>query len=84
MAHRVAHEVFEKYHRARLEFATQVADMASKPHYLESLLDEDAIVQLRRLLADKVSTWFQNTHVTLLLCERLVCWVAVVIIVQSY
>jgi hypothetical protein len=56
MAHRVAHACFEKFHRSRLEFVTEVADMASKPHYLESLLDEGAVIQLKRLLHDKVRT----------------------------
>ncbi|KAA0160179.1 hypothetical protein FNF31_04489 [Cafeteria roenbergensis] len=65
MAHRVAHACFERYHRSRLEFVTEVADMASKPHYLESLLDEGAVIQLKRLLHDKLPSVQQTSALAL-------------------
>mgnify|MGYP004158531879 CR=1 FL=1 len=55
MAARVVRNCFDKYQKARLEYVTDICDMAEKPHYLESLLDEGAVVELKKLLHDRVS-----------------------------
>lgn len=55
MAARVVRNSFEKFQKARLAYVTDIADMASKPHYLESLLEEGAVTELKKLLHDRVS-----------------------------
>lgn len=54
MAARVVRNCFDRFQRARMDFVSEVADLAQKPHYLECLLDEGAVVSLKKLLHDKV------------------------------
>lgn len=57
MAARVVRNCFDRFQRARMDFVSEVADLAQKPHYLECLLDEGAVVALKKLLHDKVRRW---------------------------
>lgn len=65
MAHKVVRGCFDKYHRARLEYVSEVADLATKPHYLEALLEEGTVIELKRLLHDRLPT-VQQTAATAL------------------
>ncbi len=51
---KVAHASFEKFQKARLDFATEILDLAGKPFYVDALQSEGAIVQLKPLLRDAV------------------------------
>lgn len=54
MALKVAHASFEKFQKARLDFACEVLDLADKPYYVDALQAEGALVQLLPLLSDTV------------------------------
>ena len=51
---KVAHASFEKFQKARLDFASEVLDLAGKPFYVEALQSEGAVSQLKLLLRDSV------------------------------
>ena len=51
---KVAHASFEKFQKAKLDFATELLDLAGKPFYIDALQSEGAIAQLRPLLKDSV------------------------------
>eukprot|EP01138_Halocafeteria_seosinensis_P011399 gb/GECG01011642.1/.p1 GENE.gb/GECG01011642.1/~~gb/GECG01011642.1/.p1 ORF type:complete len:527 (+),score=70.66 gb/GECG01011642.1/:1-1581(+) len=65
MAARVVRNCFDRFQRARMDFVSEVADLAQKPHYLECLLDEGAVVSLKKLLHDKLPTVQQTAAIAL-------------------
>ncbi len=54
MALKVAHSSFEKFQKARLDFAVEMLDLAEKPFYVDALQQEGVLVQLKPLLSDTV------------------------------
>lgn len=76
MAQKVAHASFEKFAKARLDFASEVLDLADKPFYVEALESEGALVQLRPLLSDTVRP--QCASCTSACSNELVCITPVV------
>lgn len=65
MANKVAHACFEAFHKHRVDFVSEVADMAAKPHYIQSLLAEGVMEQLRPLLTDRIDTVKQTAALAL-------------------
>lgn len=51
---RVAVACFERFQRARVEFVTEVAELATKPDAVETLHDEGVLSLLRPMLSDAV------------------------------
>lgn len=54
MALKVAHASFEKFQKARLDFASEMLDLADKPFYVDALQQEGVLTQLKPLLNDTV------------------------------
>ena len=54
MAHRVARASFERFQKARIDFATEMLDLASKPFYIDALRDEGVVRELKPLVSDTV------------------------------
>ena len=65
MAHRVVRSCFEKFQQARMDFVTEAADMASKPHYIDALQEEGIMRQLRPLLNDETPSVQQTAALAL-------------------
>lgn len=62
---RVAHQCFERFQKARIDFVSEVAEMATRPDLVDILRDEHVLHLLRPMLIDTVPSVQQTAALAL-------------------